>query len=347
MAYAIVTKEVIFSRLSQEQIFERYFGVKVVLGTQYCSPLRTDKNPTGGFAYAKSGKLYFRDWTGHFFGDCIDFVRVMYNISFQSALEKIAADFDIVNGTADAQPALKSLQPAPLKKEPAVIQIASQPFQNWDRYYWTRHGVSSNTLKFFNTKSVKAIWLNGNRIYTYRHKDPAIAYHLGPKEYKIYFPERPKSSNRFICNTTIVQGWQQLPPKGELVVITKSMKDIIVLFQFGIRAVAWQGEGIVPDTPRVQELLNRFNSVVSLYDFDLTGIRTANKLRLLGVPAAFLTNGKCNTKNRNAKDPEEFVWRHGIAAATELANQFKNHYKNEYINRSAQIHYTRNAIQSA
>lgn len=349
MTYSAITKESIFAHVSQEQIFERYLGEKVVLGKKYCSPLRKDKNPTCGFAYARSGKLYFKDFSGHFWGDCLDLVMVKYGWrTLQPVLEKIAQDFNILqtNYTSTSTQS-KTIQPLPKQKEKTIIQIQSQPYQSYDAYFWKRLGVTSNTLKnVFNTSSVKAIWINGKRIYTYHPKDPAIAYCLGPNEYKIYFPER--SDNRFICNTNKIQGWDQLPQAGKLVVITKSMKDVIVLFQFGIRAVAWQGEGIVPDQEKIEELKNRFDSVVSLYDFDLTGIRTANKLKKRdGITPYFFTNGRFSSINYGAKDPAEYVWNHGIPKAKSLRDTFINIIKNEHYSRNTQLYNPCSSISSS
>jgi hypothetical protein len=56
-----LTKENILDLISEEQIFERYFGQKVDRRKKYVSPFREDKNPDCTFYRSKSGILYFKD----------------------------------------------------------------------------------------------------------------------------------------------------------------------------------------------------------------------------------------------------------------------------------------------
>ena len=84
---AKLTKQLIFSKISQITIFSTYLNLsdKIVqycidTGELICSPIRDDNHPTCGFRYDKKGKLKFRDFAGYFWGDCLDVVA--YVMSF-------------------------------------------------------------------------------------------------------------------------------------------------------------------------------------------------------------------------------------------------------------------------
>ena len=80
-----IDKKFIFDRLSQEDIFERYLGIEVNFAGKVCSPLREDPHPTCTFKKLPSGTIMFKDWAGHFTGNCIDVVMNMYGLSYWEA----------------------------------------------------------------------------------------------------------------------------------------------------------------------------------------------------------------------------------------------------------------------
>lgn len=58
-----VTKEMILSKVSEEQLMEHYLGIPVRKGL-FKSPLRQDNNPTCAFYRNASGDLIFKDFSG-------------------------------------------------------------------------------------------------------------------------------------------------------------------------------------------------------------------------------------------------------------------------------------------
>ena len=75
----ILTKDYIFSKVSQITIFSTYTGISVE-DIQHCidtgefisSPFREDTHPSFGFRYDNRNKLKGRDFAGYWWGDCID-----------------------------------------------------------------------------------------------------------------------------------------------------------------------------------------------------------------------------------------------------------------------------------
>lgn len=318
-----LTKDFILRNLTQEQIMEHYLGVPIEFNKKICSPLRKDSTPTCGFRYAPSGDLYFRDFSGHFAGNAFNIVQFVYNCNFNEALEIIAKDFGLQEGeTKIDRIEYNYEQVRKDHQKDTIIQIESRAFSSHDKAYWSKYAISSRILKKYGVTACNTLWLNGTIVYTHSDEDPAYAYKFDPGVYKIYYPQRKKQ--RFLCNTNVLQGEAQLPNKGELLIITKSMKDVLCLAAFGIVAVAPQGESQYVEEKKLLELQKRFKILFTFYDFDLAGVRmSATAKRKYGIHPIFLTNGRFGTFDYGAKDWTDFVETHGKDVATMVAESFK------------------------
>lgn len=299
-----LSAEYILKQYSQEQIMEHYLGVPIKLRTRFLSPLREDNNPTCGFFYTKEGVLIFKDFGGFFSGGCFKVVMHMYSCDFYEALEIIANDFGLIDGVRVERKDYPHY--IAFNRPTTTIEIQRRPFNEEDREFWTAFGISKKTLLYFHVPPVQRVWLNGRVIYSYKEGDPAYAYDFGEGRFKVYFPKR--NTSRFICNCSIVQGYQVDRDLSQGVVITKSMKDVMVLHEFGIPAVAPQSETVYPEEDWVKGLQQECKYVVSLYDFDRAGVAMANFMRkTYGIQPFFLTDGRFGTKNYGAKDISDLV----------------------------------------
>ena len=99
------------------------------------------------------------------------------------------------------------------------------------------------------------------------------------EQWKIYYPKR--SDYRFIGNisTKTIQGYRQLPKNGKLLVITKSLKDCACLYSMGIPACAPQSETQFISNTILEDLRQRFDKIVLLFDLDETGIKFSKKIK--------------------------------------------------------------------
>ncbi|MCU9611798.1 hypothetical protein OEK97_28225, partial [Escherichia coli] len=86
-------------------------------------------------------------------------------------------------------------------------------------------------------------------------------------------------SYRFITNSTHLQGYEYLKDP-EILLITKSFKDVIVAHTLGIQAVAVQSESVSPP----KEIIDTFNCVW-LGDQDYCGRKATIRIRdTFGIP---------------------------------------------------------------
>lgn len=262
--------------------------------------------------------------------DCFDLVAYVHHTNYEGALQQIAADFDL----ADKKPRKKAINQmalqmehnnAPKRGPRTEILVHFCDWNAQEREYLRAHGIGGEEVRTFNCLPIDKVWVNGTAIWYYSEQDPALGYYFGPAEnglqrWKIYFYRRDE--RRFLCNTSVVQGWSQLPDRGDLCVITKSLKDVMALHAFGIAAVAPQAESVAPSDEKMEELKDRFTQVVSLYDFDYAGVRTANQMRREhGIPALFLTDGRFGTRDVGAKDFSDYVRDFGRGAAWGLIEE--------------------------
>lgn len=257
--------------------------------------------------------LYFRDWAEAKPITCFQLVMGHYNCGFVEALNHIYKDMVIKR---DRGKSLFLNKPKPLNKTnikhpKSSLQVSISKWTKNQAGYLKQYYIGEEQIKKFQIFPIDALWINGKINWTYSNSDPAIGYYFGRDEegnqkWKIYFYRRKKY--RFLGNTNRINGWIQIPEKGELLVITKSMKDVACLDIFNVPAIAMQNETTIPYDYIIEELNERYISLISFYDFDRTGIINANKLKsLYNIPYLFLTNGRFGTEDMGAKDFSDYL----------------------------------------
>lgn len=323
------SRDYILERIREEDIFHLYLGIYPEEGKRYCNPLRTDESPDCKFYRDERGRLKFHDIPMKWNWDCFNVVQYKYSLNFSESLLRVATDFGIISGTHEALAVDKIIiESAPLKD--IKIEIAYRDWNNIDKKFWTSQLIYGEKLQKYNVFPVLKAWLDGSLRYIYKDTDPCYAYRFGPYQYKLYFPFR--KDVRFIQNVRgILQGYDQLPEEGDILVITKSLKDVIFLDGFDIPAVAPLGESILITRDQFIDLYNRFDNIFSLMDFgksnggvDRTGTRTAFEMRrTYGIEPLFLTNGRYGTYDYGAKDITDFGKKYGLQDTLDLIQQTK------------------------
>lgn len=261
----------LYDVVGEERIFEHYLGIVPILGRSFTNPLRIDRNPGCTFSKNAGGRLYFWDWAlGRSFG-AIDVVIERTGLGFRDALLHVARTFDVPVygedrklGTSAPKAALqgKARKLGPIKKQDKRYDMK---FHRWGKEYlefWAGYGIDRRTLEKFRVRPLKWLRLNDNVIYTYHQGCPAYAY-LFPEGPKFYFPHRKQF--RFMGRPVIQKG----PLKGTGTLwVTKSYKDVMVLHQFGLDAMAPPSESWVFDDEPEEARMRR---VIVNGDNDPTG----------------------------------------------------------------------------
>lgn len=280
----IITKENILEKISQEEIFLKYLGIIPEYNKFHINPYREDNNAGCRFYISdKTGMIKFKDFATGWNWDCFNIVQIKYNCNFQEAMEIIAQDFNFKNRTFSEQ-ALKERERISLIKLNSfkpLIEIKERSFHKLDIQYWEQYGISIETLKFYKVYPIKKAWINKEVIYIDNDNDLGYCYYLGNKNYKLYFPMRDKKEGRpkfFHNNSNAIQGYYQLEPTGNVLIITKSMKDVMCMSNFGINSIALMAETIPLTDKGYNHFSNRFTNIATLLDRDYTGIKMTNLL---------------------------------------------------------------------
>lgn len=318
-----ISKELILSRFSEEQLMEYYLHLPVKKGL-FRSPLRRDKQPTCSFYRNNSGTLIFKDFATGQHLNVFGVVQEIFRCDYHEALRIIANDLGIVRDkTLQKNPGKINANPTKINdKEMSKIQVEIQDFTDLELKWWGRFGITLDILKKFDVFSCKHVFLNGDLCAKSQQHCPIFGYYgkkyQGLELWRCYFPKR--TSFRFITNwpSKKIQGYDQLPKTGKLLVITKSMKDVMCLYSCGISACAPNSENLFISDTMLDELKSRFEYIVVFYDNDRPGMYNMSKIRK-DHPELFYA---FIPKQYGSKDISDFYRDHGRKETLNLIKKF-------------------------
>lgn len=292
-----ITLDWILSKVTEYDIYAKYIG-QFKVGMIYNSPFRKDKNPSFGIYYSKRTKqLLFKDHGTGECGNVIKFVSLFTGkTEYNDILSDIVDKLNITNNTK----LVSSKQYIPPTE--TVIGVVRQEFTDVDINYWKQFNISINTLKKFNVNSIKYYLCNGIVKGTYKRENPMYAYKVY-NNFKIYRPLADKYTKwRNNLTDYDIQGYEQLPQKGDILFITKSMKDVMCLHEMGYPAVSPSSESTFLPKDVLEQLKTRFKRIIILFDRDTAGVKRSRKLsRETGLEAIFIN------KKFKAKDVSDAV----------------------------------------
>lgn len=312
-----ITLDWILSKVTEYDIYAKYIG-QFKVGMIYNSPFRKDKNPSFGIYYSKRTKqLLFKDHGTGECGNVIKFVSLFTGkTEYNDILSDIVDNLNITNNTK----LVSSKQYIPLTE--TVIGVVRQEFTDVDINYWKQFNISINTLKKFNVNSIKYYLCNGIVKGTYKRENPMYAYKVY-NNFKIYRPLADKYTKwRNNLTDYDIQGYEQLPQKGDILFITKSMKDVMCLHEMGYPAVSPSSESTFLPKDVLEQLKTRFKRIIILFDRDTSGVKRSRKLsRETGLEAMFIN------KKFKAKDVSDAVKANSFEEIKNWLNETIKNYR--------------------
>ena len=126
-------------------------------------------------------------------------------------------------------------------------------------------------------------------------------------KFKIYRPYN-KVNEKWLTNCTItdIQGYEQLPNSGDLLIITKSLKDVMTLYSLGYTAIAVNSENTLIPKIIMSDIKKRFKKIIVFFDNDKSGIDGATKFcKEFSIP-------NMQTPEGGAKDISDFIKAYNI-----------------------------------
>ena len=312
-----ITLDWILSKVTEYDIYAKYIG-QFKVGMIYNSPFRKDKNPSFGIYYSKRTKqLLFKDHGTGECGNVIKFVSLFTGkTEYNDILSDIVDKLNITNNTK----LVSSKQYIPPTE--TVIGVVRQEFTDVDINYWKQFNISINTLKKFNVNSIKYYLCNGIVKGTYKRENPMYAYKVY-NNFKIYRPLADKYTKwRNNLTDYDIQGYEQLPQKGDILFITKSMKDVMCLHEMGYPAVSPSSESTFLPKDVLEQLKTRFKRIIILFDRDTAGVKRSRKLsRETGLEAIFIN------KKFKAKDVSDAIEANNFEEIKNWLNETIKNYR--------------------
>lgn len=311
-----ITREDILKYVTQEEIYSFYLGEDIKDLGVFHSPLREDNIPSFALYFHKHQRniLMFKDFATNDCGDFVVLVMKMFNLNYPTSLKKIAYDLKLAK--FDVTVERQQVNYTRIVDRSAIkLGIKSRPWLIKDKDYWSSFGIKKSTLSKFNVHPVDYIFYNDTAVkaadYAYAYvelKDNRVSY-------KIYQPFENKLKKWINnANYSVHQGYTNLPPNGELLIITKSLKDVMSIHDcLNISAIGLQSESVMMKDSVMDEYKTRFKKVICLFDNDNAGKKLSeNFTNTYNIPHFFVP------ELPGVTDFSDLVKTIGVEKATEI-----------------------------
>lgn len=300
-----LTKELILSHLSEEQIMEYYLGHAVEDDGRYLSPFRKEDSPSFSIKRLESG-LHYKDFgDDSYSGGCVDLVMQLFNISFYEALKKISNDFNlgpsILDNRKEYQRVLNDRAERPPKKR-KIIQVITRPLTKIDKAYWASYDISTEELRRYNIYSIKKYLIDEGQSnppwWIVGADELCFGYFTGEK-WKIYRPLSEDKERKWFTNISNRYIWDIdiIVPGTKRCFITKSRKDQIILSKFLSPVVSVQSESSGSISEEGLSLLkSNCEEVYIIFDNDTPGVKAStyfsenHGFRWINCPKGYIDN---------------------------------------------------------
>ncbi len=256
--------------MDSRQILQHYLGIRKIPITIQ-SPFRDDKVESFAVFSTRSGKVKYKDLATGDTGDGIDLVMKLNNISYGEAMDKIRSEVE--GGIADAKTqqrlhytqgaAYNPIETTAYRKHPKAT------LQYWNDYTITKQDLADEG----NISSLMSFKVGDKTIYAGNNIVICYTWYYKNKVYKkIYQPLNKKYkwlNNMRGVSGKIIHNLNKLDRKLGYLIITKSVKDVIVIKKAGyLNVIGTQAEGLYLEQPLLNKLIGIFPNIYILYDND-------------------------------------------------------------------------------
>ena len=232
--------EILYLTSNGMDIYEKELRLKKD-GEKYIGlcPLHSEKTPS--FTVFKDGN-YCCFGCGNKGSNAINLVMELFHLSFKEAIQKVKWDFNLTDKKVDNF-FIKHLQEGKKEDRRIAIDIKFEPFLNWEDRHKQFWEVAQIPWEFASDKiyAVNNAWIANSKVRIGKN-EVVWAYLADENKVKLYFPER-KKQERFRNNVPGNYLWGFNSAKEcEKLIVSKSVKDMIVLSYIFPCVVATQNE---------------------------------------------------------------------------------------------------------
>lgn len=313
----LLSERAILERVDEYSLYCHYLGFKPSYGVKFKSPIRNGSDVDSNSSFSifpttkilAEHKILWKDNGNGKSGNVFTLIGLLHDCKDPDKIYRII-DRDFNLGFGNGAPIEYKLKPIAIP-DPYVqanIRVKSKPFTQRELAYWASFGISKSTLEYFNVTSVDCYWSYDDQRYPKSHGDMCFAYRIWSK-YKLYRPLAKNKADKFRNSFTEkhIEGFCQLKRESKLVVVTKSLKDVMVFYEYGIEAIASHSESNILPQFVLDYLHAHYEHVVIWYDND--GKTQAEKYE---EPKVYVPI------ESGEKDPSDYRRRYGHEATHQL-----------------------------
>lgn len=281
--------------VSEFQIFRAYCPSFIELDKDFKSEFYEDNKPDCRIYVNSSNRLSYHDFGNNDHMNCYTYVMKKYSCNFSECLRIIANDFNIKNSRRDLGMKPNFMfgretveQKQYVAKDKPTIEIVSRNWNLTDYNYWFKqYEISFEWLTSYDVIPCSYVYLKrgeNTTVFASSKTNPIYAYrfkHEGVISYKIYFPLSSNPKHKWLFSGGVhknIEGFDQLPDKDNILIITKSLKDVMACRLCGYSAISLQGEGNKFSQELYDKLIDRFDEFIVFYDDDQGGRDGANDI---------------------------------------------------------------------
>ena len=303
-----LSESVLLEDIDEYEIYKYYMGFYPELRTSYSSILRKgDESPSFSMFTNLHPPCEYRwkDSGTGISGDIFKLVKMLFGLKNNvEAIKKIRQDITHENyGLTTGKISLKE---RPKDRGQTSISVKSQEFTEEALKWWYRYGITKSTLDYYNVTQAKWFKMNETQIHP---KDLCFAYRE-LMQYQIYQPNNPDFKFRNNYDDKIVMGFHQLKYEQDTLIITKSKKDVMCLYEAGFESVAARSENVIIPTKFLNYFDTKYKRKVVLFDNDMKHSGHIYWDAKVYIPV-----------DSGCKDFSDFTKMYGVEAGRKLINQ--------------------------
>jgi hypothetical protein len=329
-----MTKEFILTCISEEQIYDTWlspiFGETPKIGKLYSAPYRPDKTPSFRLYRASHGddSIMWHDFGRKLSGNCFKLVAILSGCEYKDVFELIARSERLVKPIE-----CNTREVSENRKTTSQLCYKALDYTLKTTEYWNKLKITVNDLRKFDVLPIYEVHRDGNVLCRWKESNPIFGYRVrdfttGNTHIKFYKPF--DRHYKWLCNapSTVIYGLEVLlreltndrgdigfdkRVKQNILFLTKSMKDVIVLYKAGYKAVCLNSESTTFTKQHIAAVMQWWEyykqyyptveaqdlRLMTLYDNDEQGYEMAYTIKnVYYLDCVFLTG---------AKDPAELV----------------------------------------
>lgn len=285
-------------------LYSHILGFKPVINKSYKSPIRNDDNIPSFELYRSQYNeniILWKDFAVNIkpMLDVVDLVAVLYNCS------KVEARLRIQNLDYP-----KLMEVSEIPENHTSIRVITRGFKETDYKFWNSFNINEEILNLYRVKAILCYWLYESQEYP-KFTKQSYCYCIDNKV-QIYSPfERREYKFRNNLTDKNIMGFTQLNlSERNLLIITKSYKDVMVLHSLGYESISPRGENILLPKQVIQWVSKYYDTVIVLFDNDGKESSSKYPFRRIYVP-----------KESGEKDISDFIKKYGVEETKLLLNK--------------------------